>query len=57
MILSEFWAGALISFVPTIIGGAIYTVRMEIRLTQIANDVKWINKRCNECQRISEKST
>lgn len=50
MILTEFWAGALVSFVPTIIGGAFYIVRMEIKLTQIANDVKWINKRCNDCQ-------
>jgi len=50
MILTEFWAGALVSLIPTILGGSTYIIRMEIKLTQIASDVKWINKRCNECQ-------
>lgn len=50
MILTQFWTGILISSIPSIIGLAIYMVRLEVKLTKIADDVSWINKRCSECQ-------
>lgn len=47
--MDNFWIGFISSCIPAIFALAAYTVRIEIKLARIANDISWIKGKTNTC--------